>query len=57
MSSWSDIFDFDTLSLDEAGIKLLEIISDYQGCSGNRVFVLFNTFELPVNLLAGSSID
>ena len=46
INSWDDIFDLDTLSLEEARIKLLDILSDYQGYSGSRVVVVFDAYKV-----------
>jgi len=46
INSWDDIFDLDTLSLEESRIKLLDILSDYQGYSGSRMVVVFDAYKV-----------
>lgn len=46
INSWDDIFDLDKLSLEDARIKLLDILSDYQGYSGNRLVVVFDAYKV-----------
>ena len=42
INSWGSIFDLGSLTMEEARKKLLDMLSDYQGCSGKRIVVVFD---------------
>lgn len=46
INSWGDFFNLDELSLEEARVKLLDILSDYQGYSGCRLVVVFDAYKV-----------
>jgi len=54
INSWGDFFNLNELSLEEARVKLLDILSDYQGYSGRRVVVVFDAYKVKDGL---GSID
>ena len=50
LNSWTDFFDLDILSMEEARKKLLDILSDYQGYSGRRIVVVFDAHKVKEGL-------
>lgn len=54
LNAWDDVFDLDMLSMEEARIKLLDILSDFQGHSGYRLVVVFDAYKVKDGL---GSID
>ncbi|MBN2557963.1 MAG: NYN domain-containing protein [Clostridia bacterium] len=42
INSWRDVFDLEKYTMAEARVRLLDILSDYQGYSGHRLVVVFD---------------
>ncbi len=50
INTWTDLFDLNVLSLEEAREKFLDMLSDYQGYSGCRMVVVFDAYKVKEGL-------